>query len=446
MKTPIPHPDSFQQTGKQPIILFALSLILALSILLPNKSLAQVKEAYVVVNGTKMTYYYKENKPTNALPIENYNEWPESLRKTITTAEIDQSLEDYTTLNSCAYWFYNFENLTEITNLQYLHTDEVADMSYMFAFCYKLKSLDLSNFNTANVKNMDRMFCRCDDLESIKIGDGWNTGNVINMGGLFNGCHKLQNFDLHRLNTSMVEDMSYMLNSWTETTVFDLSEFDTRNVKNMQGMFAGCRNLEKIIFNPELFKTDNVEDMSGMFSSCYKFYDIDFISSLNTSKVTSMQGMFYECDGFTILDLHTFDTHNVTNMRVMFQDCSNLQVVNLSSFNTQSVTDMRGMFDNCKYLTTIIVSDNWDLSNLLNHFDDDQASDNHLHIFSRCENLIGNDGTKYTDPSLDQFTANEKYDNYHQDINYAKVDNGSFTTDSYKIFYDLGGAGKIDKK
>ena len=437
MKTPIPHHDSLQPTGKQPIILFALSLIFALSILLPTKSLAQEKEAYIVVNGTKMTYYYNENKPTNALPIENYNEWPEGLRETITTAEIDQSLKDYTTLNSCAYWFYNFKNLTEITNLKYLNTENVEDMSNMFASCSKLKSLDLSNFKTAKVKSMYWMFCRCDDLERIEIGDGWNTGNVINMSGLFNGCSKL-NFDLHRLNTSKVEDMSYMLNSWTKTTVFDLSEFDTQNVKNMQGMFAGCSKLEKIIIDKNKFNTSRVKDMSYMFYGCAALYDIDF-SIIKTTSVEDMRLMFAECKGFKVLDLHEIDIQIVTNIYGMFKDCINLQTIDLRNFRTQDVTDMRGMFAGCENLTTILVSNDWDLSHLSTNFDDPEAfaSGDHTPIFSGCINLIGNNGTKYTN-------ANPNYTQYHQDINYVKVDDGYFTKDSYKIFYDLDGDGNID--
>ncbi|MBR6176529.1 MAG: BspA family leucine-rich repeat surface protein [Bacteroidales bacterium] len=407
MKTPIPHPDSFQQTGKQPIILFALSLIFALSMLLPTKSLAQEKEAYIVVNDKKMTYYYNENKPTNALPIENYDEWPEGLRKTITTAEIDQSLENYTTLNSCAYWFYNFENLTEIRNLDYLNTENVEDMRYMFCSCSSLTELDLKSFKTSNVTDMERMFCDCHNLITIDTGDGWKTQGVVNMHGMFQGCNNL-NFNLiNNLNTSSVQHMSYMFNSCENITKLDLSFLDTKNVLDMQGMFAGCRKLDTIILDSNKFKTDKVKDMGWMFSGCNKLNYIDF-SLFNTSSVTQIQYMFTECEGFTVLDLR--------------------------SFETPSVTDMHGMFKDCVNLTTILVSDDWNLTNL--------AKDNALYntpIFENCPNLIGNNGTKYTDPTSQQFNANSDYTQYHQDINYAKVDNGYFTTDSYKIFYDLDG-------
>ena len=42
-------------------------------------------------------------------------------------------------------------------------------MSYMFAGCSLLKELNLSNFNTNNVTNMNRMFDRCSDELKFKI-------------------------------------------------------------------------------------------------------------------------------------------------------------------------------------------------------------------------------------------------------------------------------------
>ena len=42
-------------------------------------------------------------------------------------------------------------------------------MSGMFYDCYSLISLDLSNFNTQNVTDMNRMFYRCKSLKRENI-------------------------------------------------------------------------------------------------------------------------------------------------------------------------------------------------------------------------------------------------------------------------------------
>ena len=36
-------------------------------------------------------------------------------------------------------------------------------MSYMFSYCYNLNNLDLSSFNTKNVKNKSSMLYKCPD-------------------------------------------------------------------------------------------------------------------------------------------------------------------------------------------------------------------------------------------------------------------------------------------
>ena len=59
----------------------------------------------------------------------------------------------------------------------------------MFYDCSSLTSLNLSNFNTNNVTNMDSMFYNCSSLTSL-ILTNFNTINVINMSNMF---HKLNN-------------------------------------------------------------------------------------------------------------------------------------------------------------------------------------------------------------------------------------------------------------
>ena len=63
-------------------------------------------------------------------------------------------------------------------------------MSYMFNKS-GLTELDLSNFNTYNVQNMDSMFKRAINLTSITLGANWNTSNVTNMYYMFFDCKKI---------------------------------------------------------------------------------------------------------------------------------------------------------------------------------------------------------------------------------------------------------------
>ncbi len=104
--------------------------------------------------------------------------------------------------------------------------------------------------------------------------------------------------------------------------------------------------------------TSEVTNMSHMFYNCYKLTSIN-VSIFDTSKVTDMSGMFQTCNYLTSLDLSNFDTSKVTNMSDMFSSCSSLTSLDVSSFDTSQVTSMSSMFNSCSKLTQITVSNKW---------------------------------------------------------------------------------------
>ena len=123
---------------------------------------------------------------------------------------------------------------------------------------------------------------------------------------------------------------------------------------NSSDMFEGFTNLISINFNNN-FNTSKVTIMSGMFWNCQNLVSID-LSSFNTLKVPSMNSMFNNCKSLVSLNLSCFNTSNVTDMNGMFSDCSSLTSLDLSNFNTSKVTDMNSMFNNCKSLVSLNLS------------------------------------------------------------------------------------------
>ena len=61
----------------------------------------------------------------------------------------------------------------------------------MFYLCSSLQSIDLSLFNTTNVKDVHRMFFYCSSLQSIDLSS-FNTTNVKDMSLMFDGCSSLK--------------------------------------------------------------------------------------------------------------------------------------------------------------------------------------------------------------------------------------------------------------
>ena len=130
---------------------------------------------------------------------------------------------------------------------------------------------------------------------------------------------------------------------------------------NCRGLFAYFSNLETINFNDN-FNTTKVTCMTYMFYQCKSLINVD-LSSFNTSNVISMSGMFEGCNSLISLDLSSFDTSNVTNMRYTFGACYSLTSLDLTHFNTSSVTNMGVMFGSCRSLTSLDLS-SFNISNV----------------------------------------------------------------------------------
>ena len=280
---------------------------------------AEPYAVYTQSNNT-LTFYYG-TKPSGAFGLNSGINVPEWYNYG-TYAAVERVVFDPSFAQArpttTAYWFYEMENLTSITGLNYLNTSEVTNMLGMFGDCKNLTSLDLSSFNTANVTDMGFMFGECENLTSLDLSS-FNTANVISMFAMFLDCKNLTSLDLSSFNTSKVTDMYYMFNYCSKLTSLDLSSFNTSKVTIMPHMFSGCENLTSLD-----------------------------VSSFNTSNVTDMAGMFENCSKLTSLDLSSFNTANVTNMKNMFENCDELKTITVgSTWSTEAVTISTDMFANC---------------------------------------------------------------------------------------------------
>ena len=163
-------------------------------------------------------------------------------------------------------------------------------------------------------------------------------------------------------------DSSYLFskstpaNQLTNLTSITFGNFNTSNVTDMHYMFFNCKALTSL--NLSNFNTSNVTDMRGMFNNCEALTSLN-VSNFNTSKVTDMSWMFYYCHALTSLNLSNFNTSNVTTMSYMFHYCYSLTSLNVSNFNTSKVTDMYAMFWKCSSLTSLDLS-SFDMSKVTN--------------------------------------------------------------------------------
>lgn len=162
---------------------------------------------------------------------------------TIVHIVFDKSFSTYTP-TSLYRFFENLKKLETITGLEYLNTEKVTDMRYMFNNCSKLTSLDVTNFNTAKVTDMSYMFSSCKSLTSLDVTK-FDTRNVTTMEGMFSSCSKLTSLDVSNFNTKKVTNMSFMFSYCsTLTTIYVNDKFVIDKVTNGSYMFDNCTNLK----------------------------------------------------------------------------------------------------------------------------------------------------------------------------------------------------------
>ena len=437
---------------------FALfPLMLLMLLLLPAGMVAQKAASsskYIATyESSTQTLTFKENVgetlPSNSVWVKDNMTVADIKRNfgngTIVHIVFDKSFSTYTP-TSLSKFFRSLRKLETITGLEYLNTDKVTNMSYMFSGCSSLTSLDVTHFNTENVKYMNSMFYSCSSLTSLDVTH-FNTAKVGNMNGMFSSCSKLTSLDVTHFNTANVTNMNNMFYNCSALTSLDVTKFDTRNVTNMESMFESCfklTSLDVTKFNTANvkymncmfyscssltsldvthFNTANVTNMVRMFSGCSKLTSLD-VTKFNTEKVTDMSYMFTSCLKLTSLDVTNFNTMNVKNMISMFYDCSALTSLDVTQFNTAKVTNMSRMFSGCSALTSLDVT-NFNTENVTNM----------SFMFSGCSTLTTiyvNDKfviDKVTNGSsmFDNCTNLKDYTPSKKDHNYANYKTGYFT-------------------
>ena len=397
-------------------------------------------EPYAFIQGSILTFCYDTKRATIANQYTVYDipddgTLPGWANKTnVTQAWFTDSFDNYQGLTSTCRMFYGLSNLTQITGLDNLHTDNVTDMSFMFCDCSSLTSLDLTSFNTSNVTKMGSMFRDCSSLESLNVSS-FNTSAIKTytsgaMSSMFEGCSSLTqlsliNFTIGKyyldrmfFGCSSLETI-YCDKTWSPATSdymfqgctslysessglhYDNSKIDSQYANPDKGYFTlpamaayAILNGSTLTFYYDNLSTQRTGTMytltwaiapswAGNSAITTATFDESFA---NYHNLVHANYMFGNLSNLTqINNLRYLNTENVTNMVNMFSGCTQLTELDLSSFNTSAVTSMKSMFQGDTNLTTIYVGANWSTASV-------QFSTS---MFTGCTSLVGQNGTTY---------------------------------------------------
>ena len=212
------------------------------------------------------------------------------------------------------------------------------------------ENLTVSAKNASDDMNIEReMWWHMAENLGAGIGEnGWNKTRVKNIRFNTNGIYLPKHSEClfkevkgeisgcEKLNTSKVEDMSYMFREATSANP-DVSKWDTSKVIDMSHMFRGAMSAK-----PDVSKwdTSRATDMSYMFREATSANPD--VSKWNVSNVNDFQGMFYAATSANP-DVSKWNVLKATDMRWMFRD-ARLAKPDVSKWNVSNVTDMREIF------------------------------------------------------------------------------------------------------
>ena len=151
-------------------------------------------------------------------------------------------------------------------------------------------------------------------------------------------------------------------------------------VTTMAGMFYNCNALAGN-FRPA-WNTGKCTDFSWMFAQCWMIGSFD-LSGLDTSMVSDVSSMFYGCDGATTINLSGCNFNNVINASYMFSYCSGVTIIDLTGCGFSNIADVSGMFSGNQLLETLII-DGCDFSSATTVYE----------MFAGCYNLQSLDTSK----------------------------------------------------
>ena len=153
--------------------------------------------------------------------------------------------------------FSDNDKLTKIEGLQYLNTSKVTNMSWMFARCKKIESLDISNFDMSSVTDIRGMFNECFKVKELDVSK-WNISNLKTAYDLFSSCYSLTKIDVSNWNTCKLASCSSMFVRCEGLTSLDLSNWRLIDGASISNMIDYCTNLKTLNINNIKFTKTNM--------------------------------------------------------------------------------------------------------------------------------------------------------------------------------------------
>ena len=141
----------------------------------------------------------------------------------------DVRLKFSNTLSSCENMFSQCSQIIEIDLTNFIST-KVGNIDYMFNGCTSLKSIKFGNFKTSGVNKMWGVFHSCTSLESLNLSS-FDTSSVTDFQGMFSYCKSLKSLDLSNFKTSKLIMANAMFREWIFFNFYKFIQFQYSYIK-----------------------------------------------------------------------------------------------------------------------------------------------------------------------------------------------------------------------
>ena len=225
-----------------------------INLILPNSSapkLINIQYAFYKCTNLKGTIDLSNFKPNNYVDFE----FAFYYCKNITEVKLNNF--KFSSFRSA------FQGCTLLEKIDFtgISTSNITDMQDAFNSCNSLTSLDLTNFDVSTLATnkhgsggLHQTFASCSSLETLNI-TGWKiTNKVTKLYGTFDKCSKLKKLDLSNWDTTGVTDLNYTFRIMTNIEEIDLRNADFSNVTNTDTVFYLTNNNVKIIVKDDIQK------------------------------------------------------------------------------------------------------------------------------------------------------------------------------------------------
>lgn len=176
-----------------------------------------------------------------------------------------------------------------------IDTSGITDMSYLFYGCESLEQVDLSQWNTANVRTMQGMFSNCSNLIAVTGHENWDTGSLDSIAYMFNATKKIETVDMSRWDLAGVKNTGWCFQHCGASTVL-LPE-------NLAIISAGFFN-HTTAYSDEYFTVPAGVKKIGYAHTFYDFATEDFREfrvAEGNNDYQVQDGILYSADGTEML-------------------------------------------------------------------------------------------------------------------------------------------------